>query len=102
MDTMLIQDVRERVVFSAGGPQPQVLLESGPMKALVAGLEPGQRIPNHPERLSMYYIVEGTGWMTVDGERFPVGPGVTLFVRDGGVRGLEAETRLIFLAMRVA
>jgi len=102
MDTMLIPDVRERAVFSSGGPQPQVLLESGALKALVAGLEPGQRIPTHPEALSMYYILEGTGWMTVDGERYPVAPGAVVFVPDGGVRGLEAETRLIFLATRIA
>lgn len=101
MDTIVIPDLRERVVFSPGGPRPQVLLDSGALKALVAGLEPGQRIPAHPEKLSMYYIIDGTGWMTVDGERHRVGPGVTLFVREGGVRGLEAETRLIFLATRV-
>jgi len=38
--------------------------------------------------------------MTVDGERFPVSPGAALFLPQGAVRGLEAESRLVFLAAR--
>jgi quercetin dioxygenase-like cupin family protein len=99
--TVVFQDVREKVVFSSAGPHPQVLLESGKLKALVAGLEPGQKIPPHPEALAMYYFVEGTGWMIVDGERFPVAVGTTIFAAQGAARGMEADTRLVFLAARV-
>ncbi len=102
MDTLFFQDVREQAVFSPDGPKPHVVVESGNLKALVAGLEPGQQIPPHPEALSVYYFLQGTGTMTVNGERYAAAPGVTLFVPDGGVRGLTADTRLIFLATRVA
>lgn len=101
METTYIQDVRERAAFSPAGPRQQVLLDTDQMKTLVAGLEPGQRIPVHPEGLSVYYFVDGTGWMTVDGERYEVGPGTILVLPDGAARGLEVETRLIFLATRI-
>jgi quercetin dioxygenase-like cupin family protein len=50
----------------------------------------------------MYHILEGSGWMFVDGERWPVSPGATIVMPDGTVRGMEAETRLAFLAIRIA
>lgn len=100
--TLLYPNWREKVVFSAQGVQPQVLWDDGKLKGLLAGLEPGQALPPHPEHLAMYHFLEGTGWMTVDGERYAVGAGATLFVPEGGVRGVEAESRLVFLAARVA
>ena len=99
--TVVFGDLREKVTFSPGGPRPEVLLETSKLKAIVAGLEPGQKIPPHPEGLAMYYFVEGTGWMIVDGERFPVAAGTTLFAAQGAARGMEAVTRLVFLAARV-
>jgi quercetin dioxygenase-like cupin family protein len=102
METIYIQDVRERAAFSPAGPRQDVLLDSDHMKSLIAGIEPGQRIPVHPEGLSVYYFVEGTGWMTVDGERYAVGPGTVLVLPNGAARGLEVDTRLIFVATRLA
>ena len=95
-------DWREKVVYSAEGPQPQILLENEKVKVLIAGLEPGQRIPPHPETLGVYHFLEGTGWMIVDGERLPVEPGATVITPVGASRGVEAGTRLAFLATRVA
>ncbi len=40
--------------------------------------------------------------MTVDEERFAIEAGATVITPDGAVRGIEAETRLAFLATRVA
>lgn len=90
-------DWRERVVFAAGGPQPQKLLETATFRAVLVGLEAGQKIPPHPALASTYHVLEGTGWMIVDGERFALQPGATVVVPDGTVRGVEAETRLVFL-----
>ena len=68
---------------------------------IVAGLEPGQKIPQHPEGLAMYHFLEGTGWVNVEGERFAVGPGATVITPTGAKRGIEADTRLAFWAARV-
>lgn len=95
-------DWREKVVYSPEGPQPQVLLEDAKVKVIVAGLEPKQVIPVHPEGQGVYHFLEGTGRMDVNGQSFPVGPGATVCVPAGGTRGIQAETRLAFLAVRLA
>lgn len=101
MHPMLYPNWKEKVIFSPDGPQPQVLAEEAQFKVIVAGLEPGQKIPPHPEGLAMYHFLEGAGRMNVDRERFVVGPGATVITPAGASRGIEAETRLVFLAARV-
>jgi len=93
---------KDKIVFSPTGPQPQVLLETEKSKALLAGLEPDQVIPEHPEGPAIYHFLEGKGCMVVDGERIEVGPGVTVATPAGAKRGMQAETRLAFLAVRMA
>jgi quercetin dioxygenase-like cupin family protein len=99
---IIYTDWREKAVFSPTGLAPQVLLENEKLKALIGALEAGQRIPPHPEALGMYHFLEGSGWMTVDGERLAVSAGTTVFVPQGVERGIEAETRLAFLAARIS
>jgi mannose-6-phosphate isomerase-like protein (cupin superfamily) len=101
-DSMLFRNWKEKVVYGENGPKHQVLSESDRVKVLIGGLRAGMRIPDHPEGESVYYFLEGSGTMTVDGERFDVGPGAVVLVPAGGKRGIEAETQLAFLAMRVA
>lgn len=98
----LFPDWRDTVVYAADGPQPQILMVNEKVKVLMAGLEPGQRIPEHAELASVYHFLEGTGWIIVDGERLAVSPGATVVMPDGTVRGMEADTRLAFLATRIA
>ncbi len=92
---------KDIVVYAAGGPQPKTLAEMGNLRALVAGLEAGGKIPVHPEAVGLYVFLEGTGWMIVEGQRYPVAPGTIIVVPDGGRRGMEATTRLAFVAARV-
>lgn len=99
---LIYPDWREEVTFSADGPQPAILAETETLKVIVAGLEAGQKIPPHPEALAMYHILEGSGWMLVDGERLRVEAGATVITPAGAVRGMEAATRLTFLATRIA
>jgi quercetin dioxygenase-like cupin family protein len=40
--------------------------------------------------------------MLVDGDRLPVAQGATVVMPAGTVRGMKAETRLAFLAVRVS
>ena len=100
--TILYPHWREKIVYSNEGPQPQILLENEKVKFILAGLEPGQQIPEHAEAQAIYHFLAGDGWMTVDGKRMAVGPGVTIVMPEGAIRGLEAETRLAFLATRIS
>ncbi len=91
----------DKVVLGKDGPQPQPLFAEGNVKVIVAGLAPGQVIPVHPEGLSSFHFMEGTGVMTVDGERMPVGPGTVIVAEHGAARGIEAESKLSFVAVRI-
>ena len=102
IQAMLYTNWREKVIYSAEGPQPQPLMVDEKVKVIVAGLEPGQKIPPHPEAMAVYHFLEGTGWMIVNEERWAVSQGATIVMPAGTVRGLEAETRLAFLATRIA
>ncbi len=95
-------DTQEKAVFSPEGVQPQILFQQRESKVLVGGLQPGQKIPIHPEGLAVYHFLRGRGWMLVDGERLAVSPGATVITMEGTPRGMEAETYLVWLATRIA
>ena len=101
MAPMYFPNTQDKAVFSPDGPQPQALFVQGEVKVLVGGLEPGQKIPAHPEGLAVYHFLNGRGWMLVDSERLAVSPGTTVIALEGVARGMEAETRLTFLATRI-
>jgi quercetin dioxygenase-like cupin family protein len=102
MQATIYPDWRQKAIYSAEGPQPQPLMANEKVKVVIAGLEPGQIIPPHAEATAMYHFLEGSGWMLVDDERLPVAQGATVVMPAGTVRGIEAGTRLAFLAVRVA
>jgi quercetin dioxygenase-like cupin family protein len=94
-------DWRRLVTYAAPGPAPTLLRDDDEARVLVAGLEPGGRIPVHPERLGIYHVLQGQGVMVVDEARYPLASGTTVIAPRGSRRGIEAETRLAFLAVRV-
>lgn len=100
MAKFILPDWQSKVVYSPSGVQPQVLQDDAQFKVVLGGLQPGQRIPVHPEQGAVFCILEGRGWMTVDGERFPIQAGAIISMGDGATRGFEAETNLAFLAVR--
>lgn len=95
-------DTKAQAVFGANGPQPQFLLDATNFKVLVGALEPGQQIPVHPEALAMYHFLTGTGTMTVDDAQYPITAGATVITPAGARRGMQAQTRVIFLAAKPA
>ena len=101
-ETTLYANWKDYITYGSDGPQPHILMENEKVKALMAGLEPGVKIPEHAEVQALYHFLEGTGWMIVDGERLSVSAGSTIVMPEGAVRGMEAETRLAFIAVRIA
>ncbi len=95
-------DTKTRAVFSAEEPKPQFLLDTPQFKVLVVGLEAGMQIPVHPAETAMYHFLEGAGLMTVGNETLAVRPGATVIVPGGEKRGINAKTRLVFLASKGA
>jgi quercetin dioxygenase-like cupin family protein len=100
--TVYFANVREQAVFGADGPQPQFLLDSARGSVVLAGLEAGQRIPPHPESMAVYQFLEGEGTMQVEEETYAVTAGATVIVPQGASRGIQAETRMIFLGVKFA
>ncbi len=101
MSQLSFPDWRSKVVYSPDGVQPQTLVEEGPFKVLLAGLEAGQKLPLHPEGVAMYHFLEGSGWMLVDDRRFEIKPGGTIITPSGAARGMQATSRLAFIAARM-
>ncbi len=88
--------------FGDEGPNPQTVVENDRVRVIIGGLKPGQRIPVHPEAGAVYHFLEGQGVMTVDGVDYPVQQGTVIAVDKDAQRGMLAETRLVFLAVRLA
>jgi mannose-6-phosphate isomerase-like protein (cupin superfamily) len=101
-ETVYLPNWQDQLDYLNGAVKSETIVESGAFKSLLARLDAGAKIPVHPEGLGVYYFLEGTGWITVDGERFSVGPGTIVITPAGANRGVEAETRLAFLASRLA
>lgn len=100
MPPIYYADARQQVHYTPERVQPQFVLDGDQAKVLLAGLEPGRRIPVHPEALALYIILDGQGMMLVGEEEYPIGPGALIVVPAGVGRGMVAETRLSFAAAR--
>ena len=99
--TKLYPTWKEAVVYDKDGPRHQELIVTDTFRAVLVGLEAGQKIPPHPTSSGAYHFLEGSGRMIVGEESFTVDAGVTVVVPDGAMRGIEAETQLAFLAVRL-
>lgn len=100
-DPAFIADWRSVITYSAPGPTPYLLVDEPELRVLVAGLEPGGRIPPHPAPRAVYHALEGEGAMVLDGERLPFRAGTVVVAPEGATRGIEAVSRLAFLAVRM-
>ena len=100
-DAMVFPGWRELVRYASPGPEPTILHDEPDLRVLIAGLDPGGRIPPHPGPRAVYHFLEGEGLMLVDGESHRVAAGVTVIAAAGSSRGMEATTRLAFLGVRM-
>lgn len=87
----------ERVTFGTDEPHLQPLLDNESTKMVLVGLESKQQIPAHAAPSAVYYFIEGSGWMTINDDRFEVWPGLIVRAPEGAHRGIEANTRVVFL-----
>ncbi len=94
-------DWHDVVTYAAPGPQPALLVDEDELRVLVGGLEPGGMVPPHPERRAVYHALEGEGVFHLDGEALPFRAGAVVVAPAGSKRGIEAVTRLAFLAVRI-
>ena len=99
---VLYSNWQETIQFSAAGPNPQKIIETENFRSVMVGLEAGQKIPSHPAPASIYHFFAGTGWISINGERFTIQAGATIVVPDGATRSIEAETQLAFLGAQAA
>ena len=98
---VFVPDWHDVVTYSAPGPQPTLLRDEPGLRVLVAGLEPGAAIPAHPDRAAVSHALEGAGTLALDGGRLPFSAGAIVVAPSGASRGIEATSRLAFLAVRV-
>ncbi len=101
-NTLYYPNWKDKVVYPTEGAQPQVLEENEKFKIVVAGLEAGQKIPAHPESQGIYIFLEGNGEMIVNDEKYLVQAGATVISPNGASRGIEAKTRLSFIAVKIS
>ncbi len=94
-------DWHDIVVYSSPGPTPRLLVDEPDLRVLVAGLEPGGRIPPHAERRAVYHALAGEGFLFLDGTALPFREGAIVVAPEGSTRGIEAVTRLAFMAVRI-
>jgi quercetin dioxygenase-like cupin family protein len=94
-------DWRTVITYASPGPEPYLLVDEPELRVLVAGLEPGGRIPPHPERRAVYHALEGEGFLFLDGTAMPFRAGAIIVAPEGSTRGIEAVTRLAFMAVRI-
>ena len=80
---------------------PNVLVETENFKSVVAGMAAGNSMPPHAEGPAIFHFLEGSGKMIVGEEILNVQAGATVVVSNGAMRGIEAETQLAFLAVRL-
>lgn len=98
---MEVIDVKERIEF-AEEFRPKILKMAEGYKVPLICLRAGQEIPPHPSGTGIFFIVSGTGVMTVDDEERDVKEGDMIFVDGGATRGVRATEDLVAFAVHIA
>ena len=97
---MELIDIKDRVEF-ADEFRPRILKMAEGYKVPLICLEPGQEIPPHPSSTGIFYILSGSGVMTIEGEEVEVRAGNIIFIDAGETRGIRALQRLTAFAVHI-
>ncbi len=101
MENVFESNWSSQLSFNDEGPAPKTLFEDATTRVILGALKAGQIIPVHPEEKAVYQFVEGKGVMTVNNKDIAVSQGSVVVVPAGALRGLKAESQLVFLAVRM-
>ena len=86
--------------FSQKDREAVPLFQSDQLTVMLIGFEPGQSIPEHPGPTGAFYVIDGQGWISVDGERKEVQSGSLVIAPHNAPRSVEAKSRLTLLVSR--
>ena len=93
--------LREKIQFSEQF-RPQILCAAPDAKVPMICLEPGQEIPAHPSGTGVFYVLEGKGIMSLDGEEIELSKGKVVFAPGGSERGIRSIERLVAIAVHIS
>jgi quercetin dioxygenase-like cupin family protein len=89
---------QETVRYSSDGPGVTLLHQSGALKVVLVGLEPGQMLPPHPGPPASFTFLDGAGTMLIGDDEVAVTAGSVAVVPDGQIRSVRADSeRLTFI-----
>ena len=101
MEQLKIEDVKE---FSTEKRIRKKLLGSDRIVAELVCYEPGQATPEHvhPKQDEIFYVVEGTGIMIVDGEEISLEPTGLILVKAREKHGVKTppDNRLVLMFIK--
>ncbi len=101
MEQLRIEDVKE---FSTEKRIRKKLLGSDRIVAEFVCYEPGQATPEHvhPKQDEIFYVVEGTGIMIVDGEEISLKPTSLILVKAREKHGVKTlpDSRLVLMFIK--
>ena len=88
--------------FSPNGVRPIPLLDTDKVRALLLNIDAGQSVaPCQMSSTVLYYVIEGQGRLSVDGEQAELQTGSLIVVPAGAIRSISADERMRVLAVQV-
>lgn len=98
---MELIDLMDKASFSDSFA-PQILRMRPGYKVPLICMEAGQEIPPHPSGTGVFYIVSGSGIMTVAGKEVEVEAGNMIFIEQGESRGIRATETMMAFAVHIS
>jgi quercetin dioxygenase-like cupin family protein len=88
--------------FSPNGVRPIPLLDTDKVRALLLNIDAGQSVaPCQMSSTVLYYVIEGQGRLSVDGEQAELQTGSLIVVPADAVRSILAAGQMRVLALQI-
>lgn len=106
---MIVRNINDKEVLATtyqahGGAAAQMVLDRRHLEELgflaIARLEPGKTIESHTDPMEeIYFILSGTGVMSVDEEQRPVEPGDAVWIPTGASHSLYNDGAQVLVVL---